>query len=241
MLKFCLVIDTERLISFKQGNPRWNLFNKLKGKINNFLKKYRYNYYGFEKVYELILRERFPSTFMLVGSLFEPKKSPSFVEWGYHTYNHIPLTLVDDERIRKEVKNIYKSKSMCPPLWMVEDVRDPDRVFRIIKSEGYKNVIYRGKDMGLKHEHHFEISKPKKRLSLNLVHVSNCFEGNSNEKHVKNILKEIEDNLDKEAIYCLSTHDFSHRNVNNLIRIIRRVRDLENKKKLKILRIQDVK
>ena len=35
MLKVCLVFDCEGFISFKQGNPRWNFYERIKGKINN--------------------------------------------------------------------------------------------------------------------------------------------------------------------------------------------------------------
>ena len=125
MLKFCLVVDTEKFISFKQGNPRWNSFERLKGRINGMIKNFRYNESGFDIVYDTILKQKFSTTFMLVGSLFKPIKSPKFIEWGYHTYNHLPLTLVSDETVKEQIKNIYKAESFSPPLWMVEDIGYP--------------------------------------------------------------------------------------------------------------------
>ena len=39
MLRFCLVVDCERFLSFKQGNPRWNRFEKFKGKMKTLSKE----------------------------------------------------------------------------------------------------------------------------------------------------------------------------------------------------------
>jgi hypothetical protein len=71
MLKFCLCVDTEKFISFRQGNPEWNSFEKFKGGINNLIKKFRYNENGFSIVYKTALSQQFPITFMLVGKLFK--------------------------------------------------------------------------------------------------------------------------------------------------------------------------
>lgn len=240
MLKFCLVVDAEKFISFKQGNPRWSNFEKLKGKINNAVKKFRYNENGFEILYKTALKESFPVSFMLVGKLFAPINSPNFIEWGYHTYNHIPLTLINDDSAKKEIKNIYKTKSFSPPLWMVEDSKNPDRIFKMLENEEYKNVIYKGLDRGLLHEHHFEISPPKKRGKLKLIHVSNTFEGNSSNEHIKKLFKDMLSNLNKNAVYCLCTHDFTHKNSRNFLRLASFLKRLEEENKIKITNIKNV-
>lgn len=240
MLKFCLVIDTERFVSFTQGNPRWGLWGRLKGRINSLLKNYRYNYNGVNVVYNALIKNKFPATLMLVGSLFKPKKdAPRFIEWGYHTYAHSPLTLVSDERVKEEVKNSYKVKSFSPPLWMVHDIKNPDRVFKEIQKQGYQKVIYRGIDNGLLHDHHFAVTKPVKKGKLDLIHVSNCFEGNSSHAHMMAVFEDIVKNLDKNAVYCLSTHDFTHKNNTNLLKVINLVKTLEKEGKIKVVNVKD--
>lgn len=241
MLKVCLVFDCEGFISFKQGNPRWNLFEKLKGKVNSSIKGMRYNREGFRLVYSTILEEKFPATFMLVGSLFKPEKKHDFVEYGYHTLNHTPLTLVSNEIIEKETRNIFNAKSFSPPLWMVEDIKEPGRVFKLIEKQGYRNVIYRGLDNGLEHEHHFEISPAKKRGKLRLIHVSNWVEGNSKASHVNKVLREVYENSNKNAVYCITSHDFTHKNNKNLIMLIKSLRKLEKEGKIKIIKVGEIK
>ena len=239
MLKFWLVVDTEKFISFKQGNPRWNSFERLKGRINGMIKNFRYNESGFDIVYDTILKQKFSTTFMLVGSLFKPIKSPKFIEWGYHTYNHLPLTLVSDETVKEQIKNIYKAESFSPPLWMVEDIRNQNRIFNFLEKENYKGIIYKGVDYGLKHKHSLSIEKPKRRGKLKLIHVSNTFEGNSSKEHMTNLFKEIKNNSDKDAIYCLCTHDFTHRNNRNLLKLINFLRLLESHNKIKIVNVKN--
>src|SRR3989344_7781432 len=139
MLKFCLICDTEGFISLRQGHPAWSAFQMLKLKLNNLIKNIRYDKNSFQKVYNIILENEFPITFMLVGKLFKPiPGSPDFIEWGYHSYSHLPLILVDDDTLKKEVRNIYNCKSFCAPMWMTEDAKNPDRIFKELEKEGYK-------------------------------------------------------------------------------------------------------
>lgn len=241
MLKFCLTVDCEKFIGFKLGNPRWNFIGKIKGKINSLIKKFRYNERGFDLVYEEIKKQRFPCTFMLVGSLFKPIEKLRFIEYGYHTLNHLPLTLISDDKIEKEVKNIYKAKSITPPLWMVEDIKNPFRVFRILKKQGYQNIVYKGKDNGIECFHKLAIKKPEKRFGINCVYLSNCFEGHYSHEYIKNIKSQILDNLEKDAVYLLSTHDFSHKNIRNLREIIIFIKNLEKQGKIKSIKLNQTK
>lgn len=239
MLKFCLTIDCERFISFKQGNPRWGKIDILKGKINSLLKTFRYNKEGFELLYKEIIKQRFPTTFMLTGRLFKPLEKSNFIEWGYHTYNHKPLTLLKDEAIEIEVNNIYNLESITPPLWMVEDINNPDRVFKILKKNGYKNIVYKGKDDGIKCLHYLDIKKSENKHGIKCVHLSNCFEGNWSKKRIDKIKEDIVKNIGKDATYVLSTHDFTHKNTRNLREIIIFIRKLEQNKKIKVVKIKD--
>lgn len=240
MLKFCLVIDSERFVSFGQINPRWNYLDKIKGKLNSMIKGLRYNYDGFDIVYRNVLENKFPATFMLVGKIFKPMQSPEFVDWGYHTYNHRPLTLLDDEKVKKEIKNTYKTKSFCPPLWMVESENNPDRIFKMLEKESYKRVIYKGKDKEHADKNNFAIKPLIRRGKLDLIHVSNTFEGNSSKEHMNLLFRDIICNLEKDAVYCVCTHDFTHKNSHNLLKLISFLKSLEKNKKIKINNIKNV-
>ena len=55
-----------------------------------------------------------------------------------------------------------------------------------------------------------------------------------------NLFEEINRNLDKTAIYCLCTHDFTHKNNRNLLMLINFLRKLETNKKLKITNVKNV-
>lgn len=239
MLKVCLVFDCEGFISFKQGNPRWNFYERIKGRINSLIKNLRYNKEGYRLIKDFIIRENFPATFMLVGKLFRPEKNG--IEYGYHSLNHIPLTLANNDIVKRETKNIFRARSFSPPLWMVEDIKNPGRIFKILEQQEYKNIIYRGKDSGIKHWHHFDIKKPEKRGKLKLIHVSNWVEGNSKLSHVYNVLKEIESNKDKDAVYCITSHDFTHKNLKNLRLLTSRLEKMGKDGKIKIMKVGDIK
>ncbi|MFA7707431.1 MAG: hypothetical protein WCX73_00615 [Candidatus Pacearchaeota archaeon] len=240
MLKFCLTVDCERFISFKQGNPEWGEFQKIKGRINNLIKSLRYNKKGFELVFNEIERQNFKSNFMIVGKLFRPAPS-KVIEWGYHTLGHLPLTLLSNEEIEKQVKNIYGLVSFTPPMWRVEDLNNPDpgRIFRELKKQRYKSIVYMGVNQGIKSLYNKKIISPERRYGLKCVYVSNYLEGNSSKKHIKDIKKEIINNLNKDAVYLLSTHDFTYRNIKNLREIVIFVKRLEKDKKLKIITLKD--
>lgn len=241
MLRFCLTIDCERFIGFNQGNPRWGFIEKIKGRINGLIKNLRYNENGFDLVYEEIKKQEFPCTFMLVGRLFKPLKESRFIESGYHTMNHLPLTLISDEKIEEEVKNIHKAKSITPPLWMVEDIKNPSRVFKILKKQGYQNIVYKGKDDGIRCFHKLAIKKPEKRFGINCAHLSNCFEGHYSQSYIENIKSQILNNLEKDVVYLLSTHDFTHKNIRNLRQIIIFIKNLEKQSKIKSIKLNQIK
>jgi len=237
MLKVCVVVDVERFISFKQGNPAWNSWQRSLGRINNLLKCFRYNKKGFEEIYKLVIQEKFPATFMLVGSLFAPaKKSPKFIDWGYHTLNHKPLTLISDAELEAEIKNIYNAKSFSAPMWMIEDTKNPNRVFDALKKAGYKITVYRGKNNGIKNTHESRISKPIVKYGIACVYTSNWFDGERQYK-IKEIIKAIIQNCEKEAVYCITTHDFSNKDMANFKILIDSLKKMEQNGMIKIVNI----
>ncbi|MBU2562086.1 MAG: hypothetical protein KKF68_00285 [Nanoarchaeota archaeon] len=241
MLRVVLTIDCERFISFDQGNPRWKKIEKIKGQINKLIKNFRYNKEGFELTYKTLLNEKFPSTFMITGKTFKPIKGPNFIEWGYHTLNHLPLTLIAEEQLKKEVKNVYNLKSFTAPMWMIEDISNPLRIFRLLKKEKYTHCVYRGGNSGIKHFHYNTVKKSFKKEGITCVHVSNFFEGNWSNKKIKNLKEDILSNLRSEGVYLLTTHDFTHKNTKNLLEIIKFLKRLEKVKKVKMFKLRDIK
>jgi len=239
MLKFCLTVDCEGLISFKQGNPEWGVIGNFKFFINKAIKNFRYNKKGFWLFYNEIKKQEFPCTFMLVGKLFKPVENLEFVEWGYHTFNHVPLNLISDADVERETENIYNAESITVPMWRVEDIENPERIFKILKQNGYKNTVYHGKTKGKKTFYKKSVRKPENRFGIGCVYVSNYFEGNWNKRKINSVKKDILSNLDKDAVYLLTTHDFTHKNTKNLKEVVNFIRKLENQDKIKIINLKD--
>ena len=240
MLRVCIVVDVENFLSLKQGNPRWNSWERFRGKINNLIKNLRYDKKGFDKIYNLIKKEKFPISFMLVGSLFKPREKLEFIDYGYHTLNHFPLTLIDDKKVERETKNIYSSVSFSPPLWMIEDIKNPERIFRVLKKQKYKIIVYRGTDDGLKYNHYDTIKKPEKRQGILCVHKSNDFTGKTSKRKIISIINEVKKNSKKDAVYCITTHDFVHKNLYNFKWLIKSLKRMENQKLIKIINLAQV-
>jgi len=224
-----------------QTNPRWGWFEKIKGKVNWLIRNFRYNENGFELVYNTFIREEFPATLMIVGKLFHPIESPEFIEWGSHTINHLPLTLTSDEKLEKETENAHKLKSFVAPMWMIEDVRNPERIFKVLKKKGFSHCVYRGKNKGAQHFHYNAVKKPVKKTGVTCVHVSDWFEGNWSKRRINEIKTRILSQINEEKVYLLTTHDFSHRNNKNLLNIIRFLKRLEKEKKIKLMGLKDIK
>ncbi|MBI4448081.1 hypothetical protein HY643_03815, partial [Candidatus Woesearchaeota archaeon] len=165
-------------------------------------------------------------------------KKYEFIDWGYHGFNHLPFTLISDDELKEELKNIFMATSITAPLWMVEDKKDPSRVFNAMKKGGYKITVYKGTDDGINHSHHYAIKKVETRYGMKCVCLSNCFEGNSPMKHINKILQEIKENADKDAVYCLSTHDFTHKNTENLKKIILTLQTYKKEGRIKLANLK---
>lgn len=244
MLSVILTVDCERFISFSQINPRWNRWEIIKGKINGMIKNFRYNKKGFEIVYRTLIENKYPATLMLVGKIFDKedilKKAPNFIEIGYHTENHLPLTLVNDEIMRKEIKNKWGVKSITAPMWMNEDTRNPSRIFKEMKKQGYTHTIYRGENTGIKHNHFNTISVPIDKYGVTALRVSACFEGSSKKKELNKIKSDIIKHQKENKVYVISTHDFTHKNNKNLLKLIFFLKRLEGEGKIKIKRLNEI-
>lgn len=241
MLNVVLSVDCERFVSFSQINPRWNRFEIIKGRINNSIKNFRYNKKGFDIVLNALIKENFPATLMFVEKEFKEIKLPNFLEKGYHTKDHLPLTLISYGELEKQVKNNWKVKSITAPMWMIEDIKNPSRIFKILKKEGYSHCVYRGENEGIKHFHYNAVKEPVKKEGVICVHVSNWFEGNTSKNQIKKIKEDILNNLDKKGIYLLTTHDFTHKKNNNFLEIILFLKRLEKDGKIKLKKLKEIK
>lgn len=233
-LKFCLVVDTEGFSMFWGFHPMWGLLKKIKFLLNRALKRIRYDEKGFYKIYKFVLREKFPVSFMLVGNKFKPLSKERFIDWGYHSYSHKRLTSLNDEKLQEEIKNIYYCTSFSPPMWFIENEKNPERVFKALKKEGYKIAVYAGEDSRIM------AGKPVCKLSpisakygLKVIFPARNFNGGTSKKEILRIKKEILANLDKNAVYCLATHDFNNKNMANFIDIAKFIKRLERGNKLK--------
>jgi hypothetical protein len=246
MLKVCIVVDVEDFISFRRKNPEWTWWQNLKLKINSLLAPIRYERQGYEKIYSLVVKESFPISFMLVGSLFRPKEKKSFIDYGYHTWNHLPLTYINNARVEREVKNIYGCKTFSPPMELIEDPKTPGRILKALKKEGYRICVWAGPTIRDEKEKLVIIKEPRKKIAsparnyIKCVYVSNSFEGTSSLEHLRSIINEVKKNSKKNAVYCLVTHDFRHKNLKNIWYLMQELKKLQEMGKIKIVNLSQL-
>lgn len=240
MLKICLVIDVEGFVSLKQTNPMWTSWQKIKAKINYLSRNIRYGKNTFDKLYNLVVKYKFPASFMLVGSLFKPRGKHEFIDWGYHTLTHQPLTLIPDKELEKETKNVYKATSFSPPIGLCHDIKNPARVFNALKKQKYKIIPYRGTMDGVKvaSKKVGGIDKPVNLYGIKGIYVSAYLKDNG--KNWENIIKEIEKNSRKDAVYCITTHDFVHKNLDNFEQLIKELKNMEKQKRIRLVNLREI-
>jgi hypothetical protein len=167
------------------------------------------------------------------GDILEKEKSNPLFTFGLHSFTHESLTLESKETISSIIESgILAAKKLginincfACPFEMTSDEKDPQRIFDILRKNKIKNVFHAGKDNGLKIKRSFSTDLPKKEAGLTKLWISNYFEGTSNDSHIQSIIKQIERNRDKDAVFCLGTHDFTHKNSKNLTKIIRYLKD----------------
>lgn len=240
MLKVCLVVDVEGFVSLKQTNPMWNFSQRIKAKLNYLIKNLRYNKKGFSNIYNLSKRYKFPMTFMLVGSLFKPLGNEKFIDYGYHTLSHKPLTLISDPELEKEVRNIYKVVSFSPPIGLCHDIKNPERIFKILTKEKYKIIPYRGTMNGVKvaSKKVGGIEKPINLFGIKGIYVSAYLSDNG--RNYKEILADIIKNKKKNAIYLITTHDFVFKKMNNFEQFMKELKILEKQKAIKTITLKQL-
>lgn len=183
-----------------------------------------------------------------LGDFIENEMKVSYFDLGLHAFSHEALTLEDNETINSCIKAAVKSALSCgvkpisfgAPFNMLEDINDPKKVYSAIKKNRLKIVRYAGKEDGFSQMHEAGIKKPFKKYGLKLIQVSHYFEGNSSKDLIKKILSEINNSIGKDVVYCLCTHDFTHKNTENLGIIIKKVLELEKQRKIKIVNMKQL-
>ncbi|MEK6899465.1 MAG: hypothetical protein AABW79_05200 [Nanoarchaeota archaeon] len=164
-----------------------------------------------------------------LGDLIEKEKNNKLFKFGLHGFAHEALTLESREVIDSIVKTAkhaaglvgIKTEWFACPFELTEDEDDPDKVYEILRKHEIKNIFYSGKDKGLQIKRHFSVSPILKEHGMNKFWISNYFEGTSSKDRLKAIMNEIKENKYKEAVYCLGTHDFTHKNGDNVNEIIK--------------------
>ncbi len=246
MIKVCFVVDVEGLISFAQKNPEWTFAQNVKKKIALLLQYFLYDKEGYDKIYNMVCKYKMPVSFMLVGSVFKPKKNISFIDYGYHSYTHKPLTYCADEEVIKEIKNIYNAASFSAPMNLVDDPLKPHRILKMLGKEGYKIVIWGGPTIRDKKGRIIvvpprkKISKPEIIEGIKCMYISNFFNGKTSRIKIDEMMREIEKNRGKNAVYCITTHDFSDKSMKNVEYVIKKLLELQQDKKIKIVNLRQL-
>lgn len=239
MLKVCLVVDVEGFISLKQKNPMWNFLDILKSKINYLLRNFRYSEKSYYKIYSLVKKYRFPISLMLTGE-FKPLGKESFIDYGYHTQNHKPLTFISDKDLDNEIENRYNAISFSAPIGLIHDINEPERVFRKLKEKGYKIIPYRGTMDGAKvaSKKVGGIDKPINLYGIKGVYVSAYLSDNGT--NWKQIYNEVVKNSKKDAVYLITTHDFVFKKFENLESLLKSLKQLEKQRLIILQNLEQI-
>ena len=186
----------------------------------------------------------YPGLYM--GDFIEKEMKEPYFDLGLHAFSHESLTLESEEVVNAIIMSAVKAArtsgvkavSFGAPFNMVEDVNDPRKVYVALKKNGIKIVRYAGKEDGLKQMHETGIKNVFNKYGMKVLQVSHYFEGTSSLLLVKKILTEIKDSIGKDVVYCLCTHDFTHKNVKNLQIILKTVKRLEKEGKIELVNME---
>ncbi len=187
---------------------------------------------------------------LYLGDFIESEMKEPYFDLGLHAFSHESLTLENKESLNKIINSAVKAAnlrgvrpvSFGAPFNMIEDVREPERAYSVLKKNGIRIVRFAGSEEGLKQMHEVAVRKPFMKYGLKAVHVSHYFEGNSKRELIKKILKEIDQVAEskKEVVYCLNTHDFTYRGVKNLRIIMEKVLRLRERGKVEIVNMRQL-
>lgn len=202
----------------------WPHFEEKKPKHSWYYNKIGRNWYYWDKGGNYLKK---PGLYL--GDIIDKIKDNKLFSFGLHGFSHEALSLEPKEVIDsivsagiKAAKKLgIKINSFAAPFELTEDKREPGKLFNILRKHKIKRIFYAGKDDGLIIKRHLAIKKPTKEKGLEKIWISGYFDGASKKEHITKIIKEIKRNMDKNAVYCLATHDFTHKSTKNLERILR--------------------
>jgi len=185
-----------------------------------------------------------------LGDYIEREMKEPYFDLGLHAFSHEALTLESKESVNNIISSAVKAAksigvkpvSFGAPFNMIEDVQDPEKVYSALKKNGIKIVRFGGVEDGLRQKHEVAIRKTFNKHGLKAVQISHYFEGNSSEELIRNILKEISMAAasKKEIVYCLNTHDFTHRKISNLKTITNYALRLQKEGKIEIVNMRQL-
>jgi len=180
---------------------------------------------------------------LFLGDIIESNRDNKLFDFGLHAFSHEALTLESKSTVNSIVKagvlaaesRGVKIKSFACPFELTEDEKDPNKVFDVLKENKIKRIFYAGKDLGLIKKRNMDIKKPEKDKNLEKIWISGYFEGTSNKEYLKRIIKSIKENYNKDAVYCLVTHDFTHKNTKNVRFMLNEIKKMESENLIKII------
>ena len=166
----------------------------------------------------------------------EMKKVP-FFKFGLHSFSHEALTLEDEDTIDSIIKKgIFAAKklgikieSFGAPFEMISDVKDKEKILKILAKNNIKETQYAGLDEGFRILRKMDFKKPELKSKLKLFYISKYIECTTSRRELLDLLKDLSKIRDEERVYVIATHDFTWKDKNkfdffikNLKEIIRR-------------------
>jgi len=212
--------------------------------------KWYYNKIGNDWYYWDLGRNSKTNHGFYFGDFIKKKmKGNKLFSFGLHGFAHEALTLEKKEVVESIVKSGaeaskkigIKSENFAAPFDMVSDEKKPNVLFDILKKYKIKNVIYSGLDNGFERKRFFDVRKILKNEKLNMIWLSDYFEGSFSNKKMKRVLEKINKNIKEDAVYCLATHDFTHKTNKNILKLVKYLKKMEKEKNIEILNLNYLK
>jgi peptidoglycan/xylan/chitin deacetylase (PgdA/CDA1 family) len=167
----------------------------------------------------------------LIESVLFPEELFNF---GLHGFSHECLTLekkrtvdsIIDAGMKAAKQAGVKIDSFAAPFNMIEDIKDKDKIFSVLRKHKIKYAQYNGQDNGLEilrgPKSRIKIRDIENRKGLRLVKGSFYFEGNSSQIKIRDMFERIRES-DEEYV-TLVTHDFTWKNTKILDLIIKKIK-----------------
>lgn len=222
-MRVVICVDTETLYYFSPG-PWQNQVDRYKWSINKLLWNFRYaqGYQGISLINKLFVKNNLPITLFAVEGvryIIEKWDWHDKADIGSHGYSHKCLITMTDAELDKEFKAITPAISFAAPMNKIEDLDNPDRVYKHLVEKGFKIIRHQGPDSTrLKKQFHYDgVSYPKQTYpGLLKIRGTKYFEGTSSNKHIQEIIDALNfyKNVPDTFIFCLSTHDFTWKDTN---------------------------